>query len=309
QAAFCNELRDNLGARLEKRGGELRSLSNQIASLVTSTTQQMIQLEKIVADQVFKGQGNIESQLATTAKIQDAQVRAIQSYHKQTFLPIATAVATILSDQASATTSLGVELITKVEMLQDEYVTYATRQVDNLGKVVEDVEMFATKHSNLVMRSRDHANHIHSNSQTFIRELQTRMNNVVKELVMIRLQSQSFVSLSNANHKSITNTLNESQLAVENLGDVLNNRIDKEKEREKNFRNLFRQETDQMTRRMENGISQALMSNHAAMSQIEEAELDTRVFVGITTSAWNELYAKQEEELRKDADVLSNSLH
>lgn len=52
QAAFCKELRDNLGARLEKRGQELEALSDQIAALVRTTTTQITALEKAASDQV-----------------------------------------------------------------------------------------------------------------------------------------------------------------------------------------------------------------------------------------------------------------
>ena len=44
------------------------------------------------------------------------------------------------------------------------------------------------------------------------------------------------------------------------------------------------------------------------MSHVEEAELDTRVFVGTARAAWEELYLTQEGELRKEADVLTQSL-
>lgn len=44
------------------------------------------------------------------------------------------------------------------------------------------------------------------------------------------------------------------------------------------------------------------------MNQIEETELDTRVFVGHATGAWNELYLNQESELRKEADDLTTNL-
>lgn len=50
------------------------------------------------------------------------------------------------------------------------------------------------------------------------------------------------------------------------------------------------------------------MSNHGSVSQMEEGELDTRVFVGTATAAWNELYLNQEAELRKEADHLTHSL-
>lgn len=52
QAAFCKELRDNLGGRLKKRGLELEALSDQIAALVRSSTTQIAALEKIASDQV-----------------------------------------------------------------------------------------------------------------------------------------------------------------------------------------------------------------------------------------------------------------
>lgn len=52
QAAFCKELRDNLGGRLKKRGLELEALSDQIAALVRSSTTQISALEKIASDQV-----------------------------------------------------------------------------------------------------------------------------------------------------------------------------------------------------------------------------------------------------------------
>lgn len=64
--------------------------------------------------QMYAGQNSIEKTLALTQAIRDSQLRAIQNYHKQTFLPAAAAVATILTEQASALTSMGVELITKV---------------------------------------------------------------------------------------------------------------------------------------------------------------------------------------------------
>lgn len=51
------------------------------------------------------------------------------------------------------------------------------------------------------------------------------------------------------------------------------------------------------------------MFNHAVMNQIEDTELDTRVFVGSASAAWNELYLNEESELRKDADELNNNLH
>lgn len=273
QAAFCKELRDNLGARLEKRGQELEALSSQIAALVRTATAQVTALEKVASDQVrqskekshssiplpsfsfqlnsilfflqqmYAGQASIEKTLAMTQAIRDSQLRAIQNYHKQTFLPLAATVATLLTDQASALTAMGVQLITKVrqagrqvyrgvsglqdlrveydvrlgwerkekkrfrkgrarkphqnpmsrcpplssvlhhttphhpqssyilqvEMLQDVYLTYATRQADTLKKVAQEVEMFSAKHSNLVTRSGDHANHLHFTAENFVR--------------------------------------------------------------------------------------------------------------------------------------------
>lgn len=44
------------------------------------------------------------------------------------------------------------------------------------------------------------------------------------------------------------------------------------------------------------------------MSHVEEAELDTRVFVGTARAAWEELYLSQEAELRKEADSLTHGL-
>ncbi|KAK7086969.1 hypothetical protein SK128_006598, partial [Halocaridina rubra] len=308
QAAFCKELRDNLGGRLEKRGQELGALSDQIAALVRTSTMQISELEKVASAQLYSSQASIEKSLAVTQAIRDSQIRAVQQYHKQTFLPAAAAIATLLSDQASAVTSMGVELITKVEMLQDIYVTHATQQYDTLQKITEDVDMFASKHTNLVMRSRDHANHLHINAETFIRELQTRMNNVVKELVLIRLQSQNFVSLNNNTHNDIFTSLNKTEIAVDMLSEGLKQRLLTAKEKEHDFRKTFKLETNQINDRLENGISQTLVSNHATMSHIEESELDTRVFVGTAVAAWDELYLNQEAELRKEADSLSNSL-
>ncbi|XP_042232774.1 uncharacterized protein LOC121873323 [Homarus americanus] len=308
QAAFCKELRDNLGGRLEKRGQELEALSDQIAALVRTSTAQITALEKVASDQLYSGQASIEKSLAITQAIRDSQLRAIQNYHKQTFLPAAAAIAAILTDQASAATSMGVELITKVEMLQDVYLTYATRQADTLQKLKEDVDKFASKHNNLVMRSRDHANYLHINAHNLVRELQTRMNNVVKELVLIRLQSQNFISINNDTHNDINNSLNKTQDAVETLSQGLKNRLDNATVLEQDFRKIFKRDTNHISDRVERGISQALVSNHASMRQIEEAELDTRVFVGTTTAAWNELYLNQEAELRKEADSLTHSL-
>lgn len=54
-------------------------------------------------------------------------------------------------------------------MLQDVYLTYATRQADTLKKVAQEVEMFSAKHSNLVTRSGDHANHLHFTAENFVR--------------------------------------------------------------------------------------------------------------------------------------------
>ncbi|XP_045581518.1 uncharacterized protein [Procambarus clarkii] len=308
QAAFCKELRDNLGGRLEKRGQELEALSNQIAALVRTSTAQITALEKVASDQLYAGQASIEKSLAVTQAIRDSQLRAIQNYHKQTFLPAAAAVATILTDQASALTSMGVELITKVEMLQDVYLTYATRQADTLQKLTEDVDMFASKHNNLVMRSRDHAKHLQINTHGFVRELQTRMSNVVKELVLIRLQSQNFVSINNDSHNDFSNSLNLTQAAVDTLSERLKARLDNATVLEQDFRKIFKRETNHFSDRVESGISQALASNHESISQVEEAELDTRVFVGSATAAWNELYLNQEAELRKEADSLTHSL-
>lgn len=166
QAAFCKELRDNLGARLEKRGQELEALSSQIAALVRTATAQVTALEKVASDQVrqskekshssiplpsfsfqlnsilfflqqmYAGQASIEKTLAMTQAIRDSQLRAIQNYHKQTFLPLAATVATLLTDQASALTAMGVQLITKVRQagrcrgvsgLQDLRVEYDVR--------------------------------------------------------------------------------------------------------------------------------------------------------------------------------------
>ncbi|XP_064082831.1 uncharacterized protein LOC135198803 [Macrobrachium nipponense] len=308
QAAFCKELRDNLGGRLEKRGQELGALSDQIAALVRTSTMQINELEKVASSQLYSSQANIEKSIAVTQAIRDSQIRAIQGYHKETFLPAAAAIATLLSDQASAATSMGVELITKVEMLQDIYLTYATQQADNFQKVLEDVEMFASKHTNLVMRTKDHSNHLHINTESFIRELQTRMNNVVKELVLIRLQSQNFVSVSNNTHNDVFNSLNKTEAAVDNLSEGLRHRILAAKEKEQDFRKTFKMETNQISDKVESGISQALVSNHASVSQIEEAELDTRVYVGSAVAAWNELYHNQEAELREESDRLTNSL-
>ena len=53
---------------------------------------------------------------------------------------------------------------------------------------------------------------------------------------------------------------------------------------------------------------QELVLNHAIMSQIEEAELETRVFVGSSSAAWNELFLSQEHELRLQADEFTSSL-
>lgn len=60
----------------------------------------------------------------------------------------------------------------QVEMLQDVYLTYATQQADTLQKLEQEVDMFASKHNNMVMRSRDHANHLHINTESFIRVCQ-----------------------------------------------------------------------------------------------------------------------------------------
>ncbi|XP_069980656.1 putative leucine-rich repeat-containing protein DDB_G0290503 [Penaeus vannamei] len=309
QAAFCKELRDNLGGRLKKRGLELEALSDQIAALVRSSTTQISALEKIASDQLYAGQTSIEKRLALTQALRDSQLRAIRNYHKQTFLPAAAAIATVLSEQASVATGMGVELITKVEMLQDVYLTYATQQADTLQKLEQEVDMFASKHNNMVMRSRDHANHLHINTESFIRELQTRMNNVVKELVLIRLQSQNFVSVNNDTYNNISGSLNKTKQAVDDLSQGLRHRILNAKEREQDFRKIFKMETNQISDTVENGVSKALMFNHAVMNQIEDTELDTRVFVGSASAAWNELYLNEESELRKDADELNNNLH
>ncbi|KAK4308690.1 hypothetical protein Pmani_019641 [Petrolisthes manimaculis] len=308
QAAFCKELRDNLGARLEKRGQELEALSSQIAALVRTATAQITALEKVASDQMYAGQASIEKTLAMTQAIRDSQLRAIQNYHKQTFLPLAATVATLLTDQASALTAMGVQLITKVEMLQDVYLTYATRQADTMKKMAQEVDMFSAKHSNLVTRSGDHANRLHLTAENFVRELQTRVNNVVKELVMIRVQSQSFVSSNNDTHADIAYSLNQTRGAVEGLSQGLRGQLDNATHLERDFRKVFKRETDQISARVESGVSQALVSNHGSVSQMEEGELDTRVFVGSATAAWNELYLNQEAELRKEADHLTHSL-
>ncbi|XP_068207468.1 serine-rich adhesin for platelets-like [Palaemon carinicauda] len=308
QAAFCKELRDNLGGRLEKRGQELGALSDQIAALVRTSTMQINELEKVASSQLFASQANIEKSIAITQAIRDSQIRAIQGYHRETFLPAAAAIATLLSDQASTATSMGVELITKVEMLQDIYLTYATQQADNFQKVLEDVEMFASKHTNMIMRTKDHSNHLQVNTESFIRELQTRMNNVVKELVLIRLQSQNFVSVSNNTHNDIFNSLNKTEAAVDNLSLGIRHRMQSANEKEQDFRKTFKMETNHISDKIESGISQTLASNHASVSQIEDTELDTRVYVGSAVAAWNELYQNQEAELREESDSLMNSL-
>ncbi|KAK8378341.1 hypothetical protein O3P69_011082 [Scylla paramamosain] len=308
QAAFCKELRDNLGARLGKRGQELEALSDQIASLVRTTTTQITALEKVASDQMYAGQSSIEKTLALTQAIRDSQLRAIQNYHKQTFLPVAAAIATILTEQASALTSMGVELITKVEMLQDVFLTYATREADTLKKLTQDVEMFAAKHSNLVARTRDHSNQIYLGAESFVREIQNRMNNVVKELVLIRMQSQTFISANNDSHNDISFSVNQTQAAVEALSQGLKGRLDNATDLQQDFGKVFKRETDHISATVESGISEALVSNHASVSHVEEAELDTRVFVGSAKAAWEELYLTQEGELRKEADILTQSL-
>lgn len=54
-------------------------------------------------------------------------------------------------------------------MLQDVYLTYATRESDTLKKLTQEVEMFAAKHSNLAARTRDHANQVHLGADSFVR--------------------------------------------------------------------------------------------------------------------------------------------
>lgn len=58
-------------------------------------------------------------------------------------------------------------------MLQDSFLTFSTQQGDTLIKLSEGVNMFASKHGNLIMRSRDHAKHLHDNTENFIRVFNT----------------------------------------------------------------------------------------------------------------------------------------
>ena len=57
-----------------------------------------------------------------------------------------------------------------------------------------------------------------------------------------------------------------------------------------------------------NLLPKVLDANHAAGTQVQETELETRVFADVNSAAWNELYSNQEAELRIEADMLSNNL-
>ena len=61
QSAFCKELRDNLGARLEKRGLELGALSEQVAALVRTSTEQVAMLETLTSDHVSNNSSSSSS--------------------------------------------------------------------------------------------------------------------------------------------------------------------------------------------------------------------------------------------------------
>ncbi|KAF2346495.1 hypothetical protein FHG87_022750 [Trinorchestia longiramus] len=119
--------------------------------------------------EMYTGQQSIEKDLANLLTLKDSQVRFIKAYHKTILLPSMVALNTLLSDHASSVTSLGVDIITKVEFLQDSYVTHATRQADALQKLGEEVEMMAPQHSNLLMRGHDLARRLHANAETFVR--------------------------------------------------------------------------------------------------------------------------------------------
>ena len=53
---------------------------------------------------------------------------------------------------------------------------------------------------------------------------------------------------------------------------------------------------------------QAMSTNHQALQQTEEAELESRRFANQASASWSELYLNQEHELRLDADQLANNL-
>ncbi|KAB7493810.1 hypothetical protein Anas_10160 [Armadillidium nasatum] len=308
QSAFCKELRDNLGGNLKKRGQELEALSEQIAALVRTTTAQVAMIEKLTSDQVQTGQSSIEKNLANLQVLREDQVRSFKNFHKTVFLPAMVTLTSLLGEQASAVTNMAVDIITKVEMLQDIFRTFSTRQRDSFKKITEEVDMFMSKHGNLITRSRDHAKHLHLNTENFIRELQTRMNNVVKELVLVRLQSQTFISINENTFHEISASLNKTEDVVSTLSEDLHRRVEIIREEEGDFSNDFKQETDLISSRTENGVSEVLMRNHAAISQIGETELDTRAFSNNGEAAWNEMYDNQETELRQEADMLANKL-
>ncbi|KAB7502293.1 hypothetical protein Anas_12754, partial [Armadillidium nasatum] len=140
------------------------------------------------------------------------------------------------------------------------------------------------------------------------KELQTRMNNVVKELVLVRLQSQTFISINENTFHEISASLNKTEDVVSTLSEDLHRRVEIIRDEEGDFSNDFKQETDLISSRTENGVSEVLMRNHAAISQIGETELDTRAFSNNGEAAWNEMYDNQETELRQEADMLANKL-
>lgn len=63
---------------------------------------------------MYAGQTSIEKNLEKLQALKEEQMRSIQGFHKKIFLPAMVTLASLLGEQASSVTNMGVDLITKV---------------------------------------------------------------------------------------------------------------------------------------------------------------------------------------------------
>ncbi|KAF2346494.1 hypothetical protein FHG87_022749 [Trinorchestia longiramus] len=141
-----------------------------------------------------------------------------------------------------------------------------------------------------------------------LQEIQTRMNNVVKELVSIRVQSQSFVNFSDFTYANISESLNATGEVVSKLSTRLHERVNTSRVREAAFKDEFTHEAELVSARVQSGVSGTLTTNHLALNQVEETEQEGRRFVNSAAAAWSEYYLNHEHERRLDADRLASNL-
>ncbi|XP_069671575.1 kinesin-like protein Klp61F isoform X2 [Periplaneta americana] len=305
---FCSGLQSNLGERLEKRSGELASLSSEISSLLDSQTQLIQGLEELTTNQVFNDQKWVQQYIATVRSASDAEVNNGDMFLTDTFLVRMQSLNRQLQLQEAESQALSLVLTEQVQQILDSVKTCFTTQSDALSQL-KDTFLLHLKQQRQALES----------SQAASRGMEKSMSDFEESLVTEMQQLKNLADRVLGIHSDFRNHCNEKKNKInsgltlarekcDHLSLEASTTPDLQLKRGAQQLAVYESQAEEVLDRINRykETSEQLMTGAKRLEQ--EIETDVRLAVSNGEKAWRNHYSWTEQELRKYSESVNREL-